>query len=166
MIESKNNDEKQKLRQDIKDIEAETRELHPLILPRLLCDDVTAEKVASLLAENDGRLAIMSPEGDIFDLMAGRYSKNGPNLGVFLKGHAGDDLRVGRVNKDRLAEFVHKPALSMGLTVQPGVLCGLIAQPKFRSRGLLGRFLYSLPESRLGHRKINAQAVPLAITNS
>ena len=38
-----------------------------------------------------------SPEGDVFDQMAGRYNQTaGPNLGVYLKGHAGDLLKVDR----------------------------------------------------------------------
>lgn len=106
----------------------------------------------------------MSPEGDLFDLIAGRYSKKGPNLGVFLKGHAGDDVRVDRVNKDRPAEYVRKPALSIGLAVQPAVLQGLMSQPGFRGKGLLGRFLYAMPRSLLGRRKINTDAIPEQIT--
>lgn len=44
-----------------------------------------------LLHEHGDRLAILSPEGGIFDLIAGRYSSTGaPNLDHFLKGHAGD----------------------------------------------------------------------------
>ena len=43
-------------------------------LPRLIADDVTAEKLASLMTANAGRLGILSPEGGIFAMMAGRYS--------------------------------------------------------------------------------------------
>jgi hypothetical protein len=103
-------------------------------------------------------LQYFSPEGDIFDLMAGRYAKNGtPNFGVFLKGHAGDDLRVDRVG--RRPDHVKKPALTLGLTVQPDVLRGLVAQPSFKGRGLLGRFLYSIPHTLLGRRKTNPEPV-------
>jgi hypothetical protein len=102
----------------------------------------------------------MSPEGDVFDLMAGRYSGTGtPNLGVYLKGHAGDDIRVNRVNRDRQVQYVRKPALTIGLAVQPDVIRGLTSQRGFRGRGLLGRFLYSLPESGLGRRKTIAPPV-------
>jgi replicative DNA helicase len=66
----------------------------------------------------------MSPEGDVFDLMAGRNG-NGPNLGVYLKGHAGDTLRIDRIG--RPVEYVRQPALTMGLAVQPDVLSGLMA---------------------------------------
>jgi len=138
-----------------------TRELAQTTVPcppRLLGDDVTPERLGTLLSEQGGRFAVFSPEGDVFDLMAGRYSKNGtPNFCVFLKGHAGDDLRVDRVG--RRPEFVKKPALTLGLTVQPDVLRGLVDQPSFRGRGLLGRFLYSIPQSLLGRRKTDPDPV-------
>jgi len=102
----------------------------------------------------------MSPEGDVFDIMAGRYSNNSlPNLGVYLKGHAGDDIRVNRVNRDRPPQFIHEPALTIGIAVQPDVLRGLVHRKGFRGRGLLARFLYSMPESLLGRRKVNTLAV-------
>lgn len=69
--------------------------------PRLVADDVTSETAASLLAEQGGRLAVLSPEGGIFATIAGRYSGT-PNLEVFLKGHAGDLMRVDRRSRPRL----------------------------------------------------------------
>src|SRR5919106_4087946 len=57
-------------------------------IPRWLVDDATPEALAGLLATY-GRIALLSPEGDVFDQMAGRYNQQvGPNLGVYLKGHA------------------------------------------------------------------------------
>ena len=65
-------------------------------VPRWLVDDATPEALAGLLATH-GRIALLSPEGDVFDQMAGRYNQAaGPNLGVYLKGHAGDLLKVDR----------------------------------------------------------------------
>jgi len=89
--------------------------------------------------------------------MAGRYSQGMPNFGVYLQGHAGDTIRVDRVG--RPPEFVKRPALTLGLAVQPEVLRGLANHPGFRGRGLLGRFLYSLPKDLLGSRKTNAHPV-------
>ena len=54
-------------------------------VPRWLVDDATPEALAGLLATY-GRIALLSPEGDVFDQMAGRYNQQvGPNLGVYLK---------------------------------------------------------------------------------
>jgi hypothetical protein len=127
-------------------------------IPRWLVDDATPEALAGLLATY-GRIALLSPEGDVFDQMAGRYNQTaGPNLGVYLKGHAGDLLKVDR--RGRPPEYVERPCLTIGLTVQPDVLQGLASRPGFRGRGLLARFLYSLPQSLVGHRQPGASPVP------
>jgi hypothetical protein len=75
---------------------AEAANLVVPAVPRWLVDDATPEALAGLLASY-GRIALLSPEGDVFDQMAGRYNQAaGPNLGVYLKGHAGDLLKVDR----------------------------------------------------------------------
>jgi replicative DNA helicase len=132
-------------------------------VPRWLVDDATPEALAGLLAAY-GRIALLSPEGDVFDQMAGRYNQAaGPNLGVYLKGHAADLLKVDR--RGRPPEYVERPCLTIGLTVQPEVLRGLAGRPGFGGRGLLARFLYSLPESLVGHRQPGAPPVPAAVAD-
>src|SRR5215208_6589142 len=131
-------------------------------LPRWLVDDATPEALAGLLATY-GRIALLSPEGDVFDQMGGRYSQAGPNLGVYLKGHAGDLLKVDR--RRRPPEYIERPCLTIGLTVQPEVLRGLAGRPGFGGRGLLARFLYSLPASLVGRRQSGAPPVPPAVAD-
>ncbi|MFE6686575.1 DUF3987 domain-containing protein [Streptomyces sp. NPDC057743] len=126
------------------------------VAPRLLADDSTPEVVTTLMSEQGGRLAVMSAEGGIFDIIAGRYSGT-PNMEVFLKGHAGDWLRVDRRSR---AENIEAPALTMGLAVQPDVLKDIGHNRGFDGRGLLARFLYSLPESLVGYRKSDPAPVP------
>ena len=110
---------------------------------------------------NDGRIAVMSPEGDVFDLMAGKYSKSGAsNFGVYTRGHEGDDIVVDRIT--RPSDRVRRPAITLGLTVQPDILRGLSMRPDFRGRGLLGRFLYSVPKSLVGSRVIDPPPLPPA----
>lgn len=137
-------------------------ELDALIVPaepRLLADDATPEALTSLLAEQGGRIAVMSPEGGCFDIMAGRYTQGGAaNFDVWLKAHAGDAIRVDR--KGRPAEFVPRPALTMGLAVQPVVLRQIVGKEGFRGRGLLARFLYAVPRSTVGRRAIDPPSVP------
>ena len=134
------------------------------MLPRLIADDITPEAAASLLAEQGGRLAVLSAEGGIFATMAGRYSSGTPNLEVFLKGHAGDLLRVDR--KGRPAEHVEHPALTIGLAVQPEILTQLADLPGFRGRGLLARLLYSLPENTVGRRRVDPDPVPAGVAQA
>ena len=132
-------------------------------VPRWLVDDATPEALAGLLATY-GRIALLSPEGDVFDQMAGRYNQGaGPNLGVYLKGHAGDLLKVDR--RGRPPEYVERPCLTIGLAVQPEVLRGLAGRPGFGGRGLLARFLYSLPTSLVGRRQAGAPPVPPAVAD-
>jgi hypothetical protein len=127
-------------------------------LPRLMTDDVTPESCISLLATHGGRMAVLSAEGDVFATLTGtRYSAQ-PNLGVFLKGHAGDKLQVDRKGRD--SETVERPALTLGVTTQPGTLAELAAQQGFRDRGVLARILYSLPPNTVGNRNNEAEPVP------
>ncbi|MET8147678.1 DUF3987 domain-containing protein [Actinoplanes sp. NPDC049668] len=130
------------------------------VKPVLIADDVTSETATSWLAAQDGRLAVLSPEGGIFATIAGRYSGT-PNLEVFLKGHAGDMLRVGRQSRD--TEHIDKPALTMGLAVQPEILRDIANMPGFRGLGLLARILFALPENTVGRRKIGADPIPAQV---
>ena len=98
--------------------------------PRLLADDVTAEAATSWLAEL-GRIAVVSAEGGLFDLLAGRYSRM-PNIDVWLKGHSGDSIRVDR--KGRAAEVVTRPVITIGLMIQPAVLRSIGSHRVFSGR--------------------------------
>ncbi len=82
-------------------------------------------------------------------------------MDVWLKGHSGDMIRVDR--KGRAPEYIRKPAMTLGLMIQPEVLKTIAAQPSFRGRGLIARFLYAMPVSNVGNRKTNADAVPDAV---
>lgn len=143
--------------------ERHARELAGLpepVEPQLIADDATPETVKTLLAEQGGRLALLSAEGTVFELMAGRYSQNGgPNLEVYLHGHAGDPIVVNRRGR---RERIDRPALTVGVTVQPDVLRAFADKPAFRGRGLVARFLYALPESYVGRRDSDPPPVPEA----
>jgi replicative DNA helicase len=132
--------------------------------PRRLVDDATPEALASLLADH-GKVALLSSEGGVFDMMAGRYqSAGGPNLDVYLKAHAGDPIRVDRKTARR-TEYVAAPALTIGVTVQPEVLRACKDRPGFRGRGLLARFLYAVPYSIVGYRRVGAPPVPAPVAD-
>jgi len=128
------------------------------VLPRLIVDDATSEKIGIMLGEQSGRLASMSPEGGVFDLMAGLYSKSGmPQFGVYLHGHSGDDLITDRVSRKTVR--VERPALTCAYAMQPAVIEGLADKSAFRGRGLLARFLYAAPESWIGSRETATEPV-------
>lgn len=129
------------------------------VAPALSVDDVTSEKLGVMLEQQGGRLASLSPEGSVFDVMAGMYSKSGmPQFGVYLMGHAGDDLRTDRIGRDPV--YVERPALTAAYAMQPAVIEGLAGNAAFRGRGLLARFLYAAPESFVGQRDVSPPPVP------
>ncbi|CAN3981246.1 DUF3987 domain-containing protein [Kitasatospora purpeofusca] len=131
--------------------------------PRLtLSGDITAETVTHHLGVHRC-LAALSPEGDLFDSIVGRYSSK-PNLGVFLQAHKGERLQTDRITREQ--PTVDKPALTIGVTPQPAVLQELGAAPGARDRGLLARFLYSLPPSNLGWRKVRTDPIPDKVANA
>lgn len=131
--------------------------------PLLIMDDTTPEAVEIALASQGGRLIVSGCEGGLFDVMAGRYSGGAANLDVFLKGHAGDDLRVNRVTRG--AVFVERCCLTLAYAVQPSVIEGLANNRAFRGRGLIGRFLYSFPGNILGRRRVDSKPIPPSVAD-
>lgn len=127
---------------------------------RLLADDVTPEALISLMADNNGKMAIVSDEGGIFDIAAGRYSDRA-NLDVFLKAYTGAAIRIDR--KGRSPESIDHATLTMSLTIQPAVLEAVMGNADFSGRGFLARFLYSLPVSTVGRRGYDVGRVPLEV---
>lgn len=128
---------------------------------RLYVDDVTTEKLTSVLADGGGKAAIVSSEGGIFDMLSGIYSKN-VNIDVMLKGHSGDCIRVDRIGRN--SESIMNPALTVLLTVQPNVLSGMMQNGTFRGRGLTARFLYCMPTSIIGQRKYRTEPIPMEVS--
>ena len=124
----------------------------------MLADDATPEAMAVLLGRNKERAGLFSAEGGPFEMMAGRYSDKGSNFEIYLKAHAGDHHIVHRIKRESIQ--LTEPLLTMGLTVQPSVIAGLHAKDGFRGRGLLARFLYSLPKSPVGTRAIDSLEIP------
>ncbi|MFG1619521.1 DUF3987 domain-containing protein [Nonomuraea wenchangensis] len=125
-------------------------EIEVPVFPRLTADDVTPETAATILADQGGRLAILSAEGTYLEVILGRYS-NKPNLELLLKGHAGDRLQVDRRGRE---EFVERPALTVGLCIQPQLLQDVAASKQMHGRGALARFLFSIPPDLVGHRNV------------
>lgn len=151
MVREKDSLQQLDLIDQIADIEANIPEIpRP---PLLWTSDATPERLGTLLGDNEERMAWLSSEGGVFDMLAGRYSGGIPNLDLMLKAHSGDAERVERGTRPPV-DLQH-PLLTIGISPQPSVLEGLAAKPGFRGRGLLGRFLYLLPESPLGYRSLN-----------
>lgn len=124
-----------------------------IIIPRLWIDDVTPERLQSLMAENGERISVISAEGGIFEVIAGLYNGGKSNVNVILQSHAGEPVRVERQGR---SVTMLKPALTFGLTVQPSIIADLAAgnKARFRGNGMLARLLYCIPKSTVGHRDV------------
>lgn len=157
------------LLEELPEIEAEILEIEknlvePVQAPQVWAQDVTPEHLGTLMSKHNGKMSILSTEGGIFEIIAGRYSGGIPNLDLFLQAHAGDPVRVDRGSREPV--FLDSPCLSMGLTPQPEVGRGLAGKPGFRGRGLLARILYLLPPSQLGHRTLETPSIPPAVESA
>src|SRR6188508_1983581 len=150
--------ERKALIEEAQEIAKELEGKPPIVAPRFVADDATPETFARLVSEQGGRIAVISGESDLFELLAGRYSDGAPNIGLFLSGHAGDDVRVDRMGRPPIR--VDEPAVTIGISTQPHVVSGLASKPGFRGRGLLDRFLFSIPASPLGTRKLKPEPMP------
>jgi 5S rRNA maturation endonuclease (ribonuclease M5) len=142
--------------EDVIETRKELEELKEIKPMRLLADDVSPEALTTLLAEQNGKMAVVSAEGGIFEILNGRYSQS-VNIDTFLKAHASDPVRVDR--RGRPSEYIPHPALSVLLAIQPVVLDGLMGNDAFRGRGLTARFLYSIPTSKVGRRSFETPPI-------
>lgn len=140
-------------RQRLQDEIAALREQmpHELHAPRLYTSDITSERLQQVLVEQNERVAIVSDEGGIFQIMAGQYSGGISSIDVYLQCHSGSPMRV-----DRAGRMAHldRPALTLALALQPGILQDAGKTKRFRDSGLMARLLYAVPRSRLGSRDV------------
>ncbi|WP_370360043.1 YfjI family protein [Catenulispora sp. MAP12-49] len=133
--------------------------------PRIIFGDLTPEIAAKRCAEQGGRIAIISAEGGTLEMMSGGYSKDQPNINFFLNAYSGDSEPVDRITRETiLSDEAH---VAMALLFQPAVLDGLARKHgKLQGKGLFGRYLYTLPVSRVGSRIESADPVPANVDNA
>lgn len=127
--------------------------------------DTTPERLVGLLAEQNGKLALLDAEGALFSLMRGRYSKNSePQVDAYNQAYSGDPIRQHRISRPPVE--VRDPALTIALFVQPEILRGRVKDSHLHGTGLLSRFFYILPKSYVGHRCITPDRVPADSKNA
>lgn len=157
----KDKDEQDKIMKEAQDLAAEIEELeaNQKSSPQLYTDDVTGEALGVLMAEHDEKMSLLSAEGGgPLNNIAGRYDSKSVDsaMSLYLKAHPGDSAKVNRLGRAPIR--LKSPALTIGLFIQPDALTEL--PDAFHGRGLLARFLYSVPESLIGDRKLNPDSIP------
>ncbi len=141
------------------ELRAARQELEKIIVPvrpLFRVDDDTPEMLALELCRQHGRLLAASPEAKTLENIV-RDKK--ANFDVFLKGHAGDDMRAGRISRGR--DQRDKPALTCLYSPQPAVLEELAETPGLAQRGFMARWFYSLPVSNVGYRDCSKPTDPV-----
>jgi replicative DNA helicase len=136
---------------DVARLQAELDDLEVPPPPRMIAEDSTPEALVQLLGSHAGRMALLSSEGGVFDMMGGQYAEKGrgANLAVYLQGWSGDSVR-----RDRKGESVviDEALLTICSTTQPTVIGRLGSNPDLTGRGVAARFMYSIPASITGRR--------------
>lgn len=157
--EKKKGDEKYLDMGDLDTFQNELNQLEEVAPVRLAVDDVTMEVLGKLLEQNKERIGIMSTEGGIFNILAGRYSDK-TVIDIVLKAYSGDRFSQDRLG--RKGQTLNSPLITMLLYVQPIIIKEVMENSEFVGRGLNARFLYSIPPSTIGKRRYRVMEIPEA----
>lgn len=143
-------------------IAAEIEELEALRPFMLTITDGSPEALASVMALNDGRIAVVSAEGALLDVLGGMYSDKGVNLDVILQGYTGEPIHSLRIS--RQTPRIDKAALSITLAAQPVAVDKLLSNETLVGRGVVSRFLICHPPSLIGTRDPeNSRPIPAPV---
>lgn len=141
---------------DLVTLQQELNELEEVAPVRLVVDDVTMEVLGKIMEQNKERIGIISTEGGIFNMLAGRYSDK-TVIDLVLKGYSGDRFAQDRMHRN--GQTLDHPLITMLLYVQPKIIQEIMENDEFVGRGLNARFMYSIPPSTIGGRKYRVKKI-------
>lgn len=123
---------------------------------RMLAGDVTPEALADIMNDHDGRMATVSSEAPLFDMVCGTYSPK-TNLNIYLGGWDGGHVQVDRKGgggSPKTEVDIQEAVLTVAVCTQPHVIAqlGLESHKELMGRGFVQRFMISLPQDRRGFR--------------
>jgi hypothetical protein len=130
------------INEEVKKFQLEMEELESrLHAPTLTCEDITSEKLADLLSENDEQLASLSADAlSIVNILLGRYNKlDRTDENLYLKAFSGDPCVVYRMSRDPI--FLESPCLTALWLTQPDKLQSLLDERSLNEGGLIPRIL-------------------------
>ncbi len=129
--------------------------------PVLVCNDVTGEAAARIMARNGSVLGIFSSEArHVLSIARGRYNSQGADIGLYLAGHAGDFWRNDRSAVDKPSFELACPVLAAFLATQTDSLQTLGQSDELRESGFLARWIFLLPERAGGAEYPTASIEP------
>ena len=145
------------LSEEINALEQEKEEMKQIRERQFYGDNITPESLQRDLYENDGVFSIISTEGGLFDNVGGKYSGKA-DYDILLKSFYGERARLSRIGRGK--QDLPKPYLTIMISCQPAVLGEVMQDRGMRGKGLLARFNYVFPCSRVGFRTFESEPVP------
>lgn len=145
--------EKDKLRYQANQREAEADELekNPPPPPEMFLDgDTGCEALGETMAANGGCGPVIDDEGTIIRNVSGQYHGKTGNISLLLVGYECRYYRPARVT--RKATPIHRAAVSIVISPQPGLIASMIRNPILVELGLVNRFFISMPGDLIGLR--------------
>lgn len=131
--------------------------------PCMLSHDSTPERLGMDLAENGECQAIISTESELVSTLLGGYQDKSrpPPLDLYLKAWSGEAHRVKRVSREPV--LLAHPRLTICLATQPRAVAQLTDVTYYADRGLLPRFLYAYPRTKMGSRDVRAPPASMRV---
>lgn len=113
------------------------------LMNRFIGGNVTPERLIENMRDNDGVTVILDDEGEMFDLLQGRYQDN-PDMTAYLQGYSGGN----QISSERRGGsiVVDHPAMSVLALTQPCVVNEIFSNSRMIGKGLLARFLMICPD--------------------
>jgi replicative DNA helicase len=146
------------LKVQLQEVNTQLDALPSLHSPQLITNDVTTEALVQLLMQNGERMALFAAEGKVLKNMQGLYSNGVASFDVFKSAYTGEAYNVNRAGRE--PQYLTNPLLTMALCIQPSVLSDTRNTPSMHGEGLLARFLFCIPNSKIGFR-LTGDRVPV-----
>jgi len=134
--------------------------------PVLNCEDITTERLASLLAARGEVLASLSPDaGNIVSNLLGRYNKaDRTDESIYLKAYSGDYTRVDRIGRPPVV--LHHPCLLVLWLTQPDKLDTLLGERSLTDGGMIPRLLICHTNCQPTHITGEQQGIPSEVLSA
>lgn len=116
------------------------------ILPRVVCSDITLERLGELLEQNPrGILCARDELAGWFGSFSRYKGKAGASdLPAWLEMHCAGPLTIDRKTSEKKVLFIDRAAVSVSGTIQPGILAKAV-RGDFLDSGFIARILLAMP---------------------
>lgn len=116
------------------------------ILPRVVCSDITIERLGELLEQNArGILCARDELAGWFGSFARYKGKaGGTDLPAWLEFHRAGPMTIDRKTSEKKTLFIDRAAVSVCGTIQPGILAKAV-RGDFLDSGFVARMLLAMP---------------------